>query len=343
MRLRMKKFLSVILFAAVFFSFGVHSFAAGSSEISFVTSGPDENGKVFVDVMISGGEPAMLQFCVAYDSDKLSCVSANAGSVFSGNLAPTINVTEGKIFFVWDSLNPLKTGGTLLRIEFSQKAQGSASVWIDETEDVVIMDENFVDIGVIGRKTDVGSSESSKAESSSAASGTSENSAEESSKAESSGAEKSETQPDPGKSSDSEAENGYSSGIEIEKTQLTVKVGEETAIGISDTEKEVFWYSSNESVVLVEDGKIIPVAPGTATITVITEDGLEEAACVVTVTEGDIQEDSSEGESSPEVIEANSPRKEKEDSVPLWAWTTIAVLGAGVICSVVFLIKKGKR
>ncbi|MBQ7874503.1 MAG: Ig-like domain-containing protein [Oscillospiraceae bacterium] len=339
----MKKILSFVLFAVIFAAFGVSSFAAESAEISFNTVGPDENGKVFVDVVISGSsEPSMLQFCVAYDSEKLDCVSVNAGNAFSGNLAPTINAAEGKIFFVWDSLNPINGSGTLLRIEFAPKAASlETSVWIDESEDFIVSDESFENIGVIGAKADISVSENAEDSSSERSEDTSysessEENSEGSSKSESS--EDSENSGQGGAQSSPEAETGYSNGIEIEKTQLTINVGEETAIGIGETDKKVYWYSSNENIVRVEDGKIIAVAPGTATVTVTTEDGLEEAACIVLVMGEAVSDDSSESESG--VIEVDSPRKEKEDSVPVWAWIVIAALGGGIICVSVILVKK---
>lgn len=344
----MKKIISVILFLIIVAACGVSSFAAENAEISFKTSGPDANGKVVVDVVISdGGEPTMLQFCVAYDSAKLECVSVNAGNALSGNLAPVINVTDGQIYFVWDSLTPLASGGTLLQIEFRLKdGNKNASAWIDENEEFIVADDNFDFIGTIAGKAEISAAENSQASSSE----NSEVSSEESSVPESSESSSEQTESEfasesSGSSEQSEADNnteteeGYSNGIVIENTRITINMGEEKVINISGTDKTVYWYSSNEKIVLVEEGKIIPVAPGTATVTVVTEDGLEEAACVVTVVGEAVSEGSSEQESE-NTIEVDSPRQEKESSVPAWAWIVIAVLAAGIICVAVIIVKK---
>ena len=349
----MKKVLSVILFLVLVAANGVFAFAAESSEISFNTSGPDSSGKVVVDVVVSGScEPIMLQFCVAYDSEKLECVSVNVGSVFSEKTSPLMNVTDGKIFFIWDSLSPIK-GGTILSIEFMQKADsGSASVWIDESKDLIVSDDSFVNVGVAGEKAEINLSKTSENTSSESSSvHISETTPEGSSEEESSSA--SESSEPAEEENNSGAETGYSKGIEIDKTDVTVKIGEEAFISVSGTDKNLVWYSSNESVVIVEDGKIIPVAPGTATVTVITEDWSGEATCIVTVVgqpEQEVSSESSESEpevssepseseqDSTEVIEVDSPRTEKESS-SVWIWIVVALLACAIVFIVVF--KKG--
>ena len=50
------------------------------------------------------------------------------------------------------------------------------------------------------------------------------------------------------------------------------------------TNKNVTWSTSDASIATVTDGVVTAVAPGTATITVTTEDGNKTATCAVTVT-----------------------------------------------------------
>ena len=78
--------------------------------------------------------------------------------------------------------------------------------------------------------------------------------------------------------------------VELDKTNLTLNVGDEetlTATITPDnaTDKSVTWESSAPSVATVDtSGKVIAVAPGTATITATAADGSgEKATCSVTV------------------------------------------------------------
>ena len=78
------------------------------------------------------------------------------------------------------------------------------------------------------------------------------------------------------------------SGVSLDKTQLTIKVGESetltpTITPEDATNKKASWTSSNDRVATVEDGKVVGVEPGSVTITVTTEDGAKTAECPVTV------------------------------------------------------------
>ena len=77
-------------------------------------------------------------------------------------------------------------------------------------------------------------------------------------------------------------------GVSLDKTQITIKVGESetltpTITPEDATNKKVSWTSSNDNVATVEDGKVVGVQPGSVTITVTTEDGAKTAECPVTV------------------------------------------------------------
>ena len=77
-------------------------------------------------------------------------------------------------------------------------------------------------------------------------------------------------------------------GVSLDKTQITIKVGESetltpTITPEDATNKKVSWTSSNDKVATVEDGKVVGVQPGSVTITVTTEDGAKTAECPVTV------------------------------------------------------------
>ena len=77
-------------------------------------------------------------------------------------------------------------------------------------------------------------------------------------------------------------------GVSLDKTQITIKVGESetltpTITPEDATNKKVSWTSSNDKVATVEEGKVVGVLPGSVTITVTTEDGSKTAECPVTV------------------------------------------------------------
>lgn len=313
----MKRLLSLLL-AAIFLTFsGTAVFASENAEISFDTYSSENGKKVCVDVNISkDGNPVMLQYCVAYDSSALEVVSVTTGDAFSGNSSPLVNPTDGKIYFIWDSFDPIKEGGTMLHVEFAPKTEDKTEVWIDETETFVVADSSFNEIGTVSGKAEINgvSSEKPKDESSSSSSEESKPSSE-----------------------GSKPSSGSNNGINLDKNEVFVEVGGEIKVEITDTEEEeVFWYSSNESVVKVENDEIIPVAPGTATVTVTDETGEKEATVVITVTEEDLETESSE---TVEVID----NSEKEKSTGGFIWIIVAVLAAAVAGTSWLVYKKSKK
>ena len=79
-------------------------------------------------------------------------------------------------------------------------------------------------------------------------------------------------------------------GITLSPTSMGMTVGQEQnlvpSISPSNaTNKNLIWGSTNPLIVAVdENGHITAIAPGTATVTVTTEDGGYQASCVITVT-----------------------------------------------------------
>ena len=76
--------------------------------------------------------------------------------------------------------------------------------------------------------------------------------------------------------------------VSLDKTTIELIEGEEatliaTVIPDNATNKAIIWETSNSDVVNVSDGKITALKPGSATITVITEDGNHTDACTVKV------------------------------------------------------------
>ena len=79
-------------------------------------------------------------------------------------------------------------------------------------------------------------------------------------------------------------------GVTLNKTSVELTEGDEinlvaTITPDNATNKNVNWSSSNPAVAAVNDGKVTAVTKGSATITVVTEDGGWKASCVVNVKE----------------------------------------------------------
>jgi len=77
-------------------------------------------------------------------------------------------------------------------------------------------------------------------------------------------------------------------GVSLNKTSTTLPIGSSETLTVTFTptnarNKNVTWTTSNADVATVTDGTVTAVAPGTAAITVTTEDGEYTATCTVTV------------------------------------------------------------
>ena len=76
--------------------------------------------------------------------------------------------------------------------------------------------------------------------------------------------------------------------VSLDRTSVELTEGDEITLNATvkpdnATNKNVTWSSSDESVVKVIDGKVTALIPGSAVITVKTEDGSKTATCEVTV------------------------------------------------------------
>ena len=79
-------------------------------------------------------------------------------------------------------------------------------------------------------------------------------------------------------------------GVTLDKTEMTLTTGQtgqlKATVEPDDaSNKDVEWSSSDPEVATVNGGEVTAVGPGTATITVTTEDGNKTASCTVTVTQ----------------------------------------------------------
>ena len=79
-------------------------------------------------------------------------------------------------------------------------------------------------------------------------------------------------------------------GVALDKTEMYIKKGETAILTASitpsyATNQNISWSSSNSSIARVDNGIVTAIEPGTADITVTTEDGELTARCIVTVRE----------------------------------------------------------
>ena len=77
----------------------------------------------------------------------------------------------------------------------------------------------------------------------------------------------------------------YDHGLTLNYNQVTLSPSGSKQLTVAEEKKELQWYSSDETVVAVEDGKLKAVGSGSTTVTVMTPDGQEQSSCVVTVAE----------------------------------------------------------
>ena len=90
-------------------------------------------------------------------------------------------------------------------------------------------------------------------------------------------------------------------GVKVEPTSVSLEVGETTMLKATvepadATDKSVTWSSSNVPVAAVQDGTVVAIAPGSATIIVTTVSGGKTATCAVTVKAKGSGEDPNGGE-----------------------------------------------
>lgn len=77
-------------------------------------------------------------------------------------------------------------------------------------------------------------------------------------------------------------------GIKLDYSDLVICEGESTMISATilpenAENKTIYWSSNKSDVAIVDAGLVKAIAPGTATITAISEDGAKKATCAVTV------------------------------------------------------------
>lgn len=78
-------------------------------------------------------------------------------------------------------------------------------------------------------------------------------------------------------------------GVKLDRTEpLMLEIGDRTTLAAvilpaNASNRNLLWQSDNEAIATVDEGLVTALTPGTATITVITEEGGHRATCEVTV------------------------------------------------------------
>ena len=142
----MKKLFSLITAVILVFAFGTAAFAEEGAGIKIESAA--DGDKSTVSVVISGKtNPEMIQFCINYDPEKMECTATAAGVILEGNSKPLINVKDGKIFFVWDSLDAIEEDGVLLQVEFkSLDSSEDAEVSIESGKNLIVAGSDFKNV-----------------------------------------------------------------------------------------------------------------------------------------------------------------------------------------------------
>jgi len=146
-----KRLFYILIIAAVLFPFILPTSALAEGPRLFCTAGDvSEDSSCDVGVEITSAEGiSMMQLTLYYDPEKVDFVAAEAGTLFSGNLAPTLNTgIPGEIVLTWDSLRPLQEGGTVLFLHMRIHATEPAEINFGGEDDVVLARDDFQPLSV---------------------------------------------------------------------------------------------------------------------------------------------------------------------------------------------------
>ena len=266
----------------------------------------------------------IMQFGLDYDPKALTITNAVPGGILQGTLAPLVNRTEeGAVYFVWDSLDPLTAGGSVLTLTFEAKKEVELdSVVSFKTDyDFILQDGNFQDVAVTPGANEPESTP-----------GAGETPAPEASEAPEPDTELPES--GEGEAPEPTAEpTPRPAAIVFETTEVKIEAGSELQLspklqGADTTKEPPTYYSSDESVATVdENGNVTAKGPGTATITAITTDGTASGEMTVTV----------EGEAVIETIGGSNAGMPNEAK-----WLLIAAAALILIAGGAFLFLKKK-
>lgn len=132
------------------------TYAEEQARLWFDVSNDGEEYTVSVNISGNAGIE-MLQFCLRYDNEKLELMSAAAGDAFLGTISPTISTNEaGRVYLVWDALNPLPNGSLLLlRFATKHNASGNVLLFFDGDYETIAADGDYTEITLQAEKLEI--------------------------------------------------------------------------------------------------------------------------------------------------------------------------------------------
>ena len=241
-----------------------------------------------VTVKLTGNKrPAMIEFCLEYDSSKVKLKSVKAGSAFSSANAPTYSTPRaGRVLFAWEALTGLKDG-KLLVLTFTAKsgARGEAEVYFNEDYNTVFMDASMNDITVSLHRTEIDLDEEPDDDGRRNDDWDDDDWGDDDRDDDDWGDDDRDYDPD-ATPAPYETDPAGETPVPEETEQpvysmedLTVYVG-----SVCATQEGFLFLSSNPAVVAIENGQLRGVSPGIATVTAY-KDGAAVGSCTVTVIE----------------------------------------------------------
>lgn len=225
---------------------------AEDAQISIQAGEINEDGTITVSVSVSGDNSiAGAQFALSYDADALELISAKNGAIVRGGISATNDEEPGSVVFIWSTLMGSKQPGELIQLTFKPKgAAGSTEIKLDdERTQTMIIDEELNELPYTASAATIflGDAGTPAPEQSAAPT------------------------PAPEQSADSSAAPVITPAPSAD---ISMNVGE--SVAVTPPGNGYVWASSNERVATVdENGNITALADGDATITAISEDGLD--------------------------------------------------------------------
>lgn len=232
--------------------------------------------------------------------------SVENGDSFSKGIMLDNSEEEGQLKVTWFSANNVYDDGDLFTVDFKLKesvVSGEYEILVFCPDGNTITEEEEVISPMISNATvKVNSKETPKEK------GTDKES------------EKKSDEPASKEEIVGEVDESKNEGLTLNYNTLTIANGAETTLSVAEDEDSLIWTSSDESVVKVKDGKIIPVSPGKAEISVESVDEHNKSTCTV-------------------IVKENKEFKSKfEFSKKLFLWFTISI----VVISVIFVLIKSR-
>ncbi|MDO4542975.1 MAG: Ig-like domain-containing protein [Clostridia bacterium] len=333
-----RKFIILMAIALISSFLPCISNANNIGSLKLISNGIDEENYLISVMLSDAGGAVAIQFAVVYEPEKLEFVSMNVGDCFESSTVPLMShPNEGVIFFVWDSLSPLESGGELMNLTFMKRpsATGETIVSFDMSQEFIVVDSNYDQIELEIEDVILNLSSEQWSPTPNQATDGSDLS----------------YSPHPAATTSPTVVEGINSGITLNENASIITAGETQELYVIDTSEQVVWTSSNEQVAIVsEDGTVTAVSEGEAIITAETLDGTTYATCGISVKVSDVENiDNTDVEDLDIVTETENTASEDEEEsdkgtakpIPWWPFVLCAAVLMAAVA--VWLLAKQRR